>query len=106
DSAFTGRLGATYKVAQEGTLFTQISQGFRAPSFNELYYTYDNPGHGYTNRPNPNLESEKSLSYELGYRHNTIASASEIALYYSDYTDFIEQTSTRVGGLTEYTYVN
>ncbi|EJO9871642.1 TonB-dependent hemoglobin/transferrin/lactoferrin family receptor [Vibrio vulnificus] len=106
DSAFTGRLGATYKVTQEGTLFTQISQGFRAPSFNELYYTYDNPGHGYTNRPNPNLESEKSLSYELGYRHNTIASASEIALYYSDYTDFIEQTSTRVGGLTEYTYVN
>ncbi|EEZ89573.1 conserved hypothetical protein [Vibrio harveyi 1DA3] len=106
DSAFTGRLGATYKLSQPGTVFAQVSQGFRAPSFDELYYTYDNPGHGYTNRPNPDLESEKSLSYELGYRHNTAASATEFALYYSDFTDFIDQTSTSNGGLTEYTFIN
>ncbi|AXY03000.1 TonB-dependent hemoglobin/transferrin/lactoferrin family receptor [Vibrio alfacsensis] len=106
DSAFTGRLGATYKLSQPGTIFAQVSQGFRAPSFDELYYTYDNPGHGYTNRPNPGLESEKSLSYELGYRHNTAVSATEVAFYYSDYTDFIEQTSSDNGGLTEYTFIN
>jgi hemoglobin/transferrin/lactoferrin receptor protein len=106
DSAFTGRLGATYKVNQPGTVFAQISQGFRAPSFDELYYTYDNPGHGYVNRPNPDLESEKSLSYELGYRHNTSASATEFSLYYSDYSDFIEQTSTNNGGMLEFTNIN
>ncbi|MEZ9417286.1 TonB-dependent receptor, partial [Vibrio sp. 10N.286.49.E1] len=47
DSAVTGRLGSTYKLTDTGTIFGQISQGFRAPSFDELYYTYDNPGHGY-----------------------------------------------------------
>ncbi|MCR9591379.1 TonB-dependent hemoglobin/transferrin/lactoferrin family receptor [Vibrio alginolyticus] len=106
DSALTGRLGATYSVSQPGTIFAQVSQGFRAPSFDELYYTYDNPAHGYTNRPNPNLGSEKSLSYELGYRHNTAASATEVAFYYSDYSDFIEQTSSNNGGLTEFTNIN
>ncbi|KGK11894.1 TonB-dependent hemoglobin/transferrin/lactoferrin family receptor [Vibrio navarrensis] len=106
DSAITGRVGATYRLTAPGTIFAQISQGFRAPAFDELYYTYDNPAHGYVNKPNPNLGSEKSLSYELGYRHNTTSSASEIALYYSDYKDFIEQTSSNVDGLTEYTNIN
>ena len=107
DSAVTGRLGTTYKLTDTGTVFGQISQGFRAPSFDELYYTYDNPGHGYVNDPNPDLKSETSISYELGYRHNTQASSSEIAAYYSDYDDFIETVVTKkVGGTTHYSNVN
>ncbi|TCN83004.1 TonB-dependent hemoglobin/transferrin/lactoferrin family receptor [Vibrio crassostreae] len=107
DSSVTGRLGSTYKLTDTGTIFGQISQGFRAPSFDELYYTYDNPGHGYVNDPNPALKSETSISYELGYRHNTQASSSEIAAYYSDYDDFIETVVTKkVGGTTHYSNVN
>ncbi|MEZ8887230.1 TonB-dependent hemoglobin/transferrin/lactoferrin family receptor [Vibrio sp. 10N.247.311.14] len=107
DSAVTGRLGSTYKLTDTGTIFGQISQGFRAPSFDELYYTYDNLGHGYVNDPNPDLKSETSISYELGYRHNTQASSSEIAAYYSDYDDFIETVVTKkVGGTTHYSNVN
>ncbi|MFK0573961.1 TonB-dependent hemoglobin/transferrin/lactoferrin family receptor [Endozoicomonas sp.] len=107
DSALTARLGATYKLSEPGTVFAQISQGFRAPSFDELYYTYDNPDHGYENVPNPDLKSEKSLSYELGYRHNNAFSASEVAVFYSDYSDFIERVSIGDnGGLDQNTYVN
>ena len=107
DSAVTGRLGSTYKVTETGTVFGQISQGFRAPSFDELYYTYDNPAHGYVNDPNPDLKSEKSVSYELGYRHNTSATSTEVAAYYSDYDDFIETVVTKkVGGTTHYSNVN
>lgn len=108
DSAATGRLGTTYKLNDTGTLFGQISQGFRAPSFDELYYTYDNPGHGYVNDPNPDLKSETSISYELGYRHNTQASSSEIAAFYSDYDDFIDTVVTKKvdGGTTHYSNVN
>lgn len=105
DSALTGRLGATYSVSQPGTIFAQVSQGFRAPSFDELYYTYDNPAHAIPTALTK-LGSEKSLSYELGYRHNTAASATEVAFYYSDYSDFIEQTSSNNGGLTEFTNIN
>lgn len=107
DSAVTGRIGATYKATQSGTAFAQVSQGFRAPSFDELYYTYDNPAHGYVNDPNPNLKSETSLSYELGYRHRTQATSSEFAIYYSDYDKFIEQVVTdETGRLTHHSYVN
>ncbi|GEM76415.1 TonB-dependent hemoglobin/transferrin/lactoferrin family receptor [Vibrio sagamiensis] len=106
DSAFTGRLGVTYQLSQTGIIFGQISQGFRAPSFDELYYTYDNPRHGYINKPNPNLKSEKSISYEVGYRHINAFSVSEVSLYYSDYDDFIAQVATMNHGLNEYTNEN
>lgn len=57
-----------------------VSNAFRAPTFNELYY----PGFS-----NPNLAPEKSRNYELGlsYRHAT----GEVALtaYYNRITDLI-----------------
>ncbi|MGF1754488.1 TonB-dependent hemoglobin/transferrin/lactoferrin family receptor [Vibrio makurazakiensis] len=107
DSAVTGRIGANYSINETGIIFGQISQGFRAPSFDELYYTYDNVAHRYVNDPNPNLKSETSISYEMGYRHNTAATSSEFAVYYSDYDDFIEQVITeKTAGISHYSYVN
>ncbi|MEF1280957.1 TonB-dependent hemoglobin/transferrin/lactoferrin family receptor [Vibrio fortis] len=96
DSAVTGRLGTTYTLNDENKIFAQISQGFRAPDFQELYYSFGNPAHGYVNIPNPDLEAEESISYELGWRHNTDLSSSEIAVFYSDYKNFID--SQPVGG--------
>ncbi|MGF1825307.1 TonB-dependent hemoglobin/transferrin/lactoferrin family receptor [Vibrio splendidus] len=90
DSAVTGRLGTTYTLNDENKIFGQISQGFRAPDFQELYYSFGNPAHGYVNAPNPDLEAEESISYELGWRHNTNYSSSEIAIFYSDYDNFID----------------
>ncbi|MGF1689391.1 TonB-dependent hemoglobin/transferrin/lactoferrin family receptor [Photobacterium japonica] len=91
DSAFTARLGAIYKLNEAHRVFAQISQGFRAPDFQELFYSFGNPMHGYVNKPNPDLKAEESLSYELGWRHNNAISSSEIAIFYSDYDNFIEQ---------------
>ncbi|ANS84952.1 Hemoglobin and hemoglobin-haptoglobin-binding protein [Vibrio scophthalmi] len=96
DSAVTGRLGAIYKLNQEHRIFAQVSQGFRAPEFKELYYSFGNPNHGYINKPNPDLKAEESISYELGWRHNNDISQSEIAVFYSDYDNFIE--SKQVSG--------
>ncbi|WP_281630527.1 TonB-dependent hemoglobin/transferrin/lactoferrin family receptor [Vibrio sp. St2] len=90
DSALTGRIGTVYTLDEQNKVFAQISQGFRAPDFQELYYSFGNPAHGYINSPNPNLEAEESVSYELGWRHNTNVSSSEISLFYSDYDNFID----------------
>ena len=90
DSAVTGRLGTVYKLNEENRLFVQISQGFRAPDFQELYYSYGNPMYGYVNKPNPDLEAEESISYEGGWRYNTDLVSNEISLFYSDYDNFIE----------------
>ena len=108
-SAVTGRLGAVYELTNELKTFGQISQGFRAPSFDELYYSYDG-GSSYENRPNPQLEAEESITYEIGFRHNTDISSSEIAFYYSDFTNFIDHKVVEEGATDSdpdvYQYVN
>lgn len=98
DSAVTGRLGATYALNDQNKVYGQISQGFRAPDFQELYYSYGNPMHGYINIPNSDLKAEESISYELGWRHNSELSSSEISLFYSDYDNFIESQVVRNDG--------
>lgn len=95
-SAITARLGAVYDLNDSVKTFAQISQGFRAPSFDELYYSYDG-GSSYENRPNPDLDAEESITYEIGFRHNTDVTASEIAFYYSDFTDFIDKKVVEEG---------
>ncbi|GAL09946.1 TonB-dependent heme and hemoglobin receptor HutA [Vibrio astriarenae] len=90
DSAFTARLGTVYKLNNEHRLFAQVSQGFRAPDFQELFYSYGNPMFGYVSMPNPDLKAEESISYELGWRHNHDYSTTEIAIFYSDYDNFID----------------
>ncbi|EHQ2335654.1 TonB-dependent hemoglobin/transferrin/lactoferrin family receptor [Vibrio cholerae] len=90
DSALTARLGTVYKLNQENRLFAQISQGFRAPDFQELYYSFGNPAHGYVFKPNPNLEAEDSVSYELGWRYNADSVSNELSIFYSDYDNFID----------------
>ncbi|OLQ87654.1 TonB-dependent receptor [Vibrio ponticus] len=94
DSAFTARLGAVYRLSQEHRLFAQVSQGFRAPDFKELFYSYGNPIMSYYSKPNPDLKAEESISYELGWRHNTDRSDTEIAVFYSDYDNFITSETT------------
>ncbi|RTZ17340.1 TonB-dependent hemoglobin/transferrin/lactoferrin family receptor [Vibrio aquaticus] len=107
-SAVTARLGAVYDLNESWKTFAQISQGFRAPSFDELYYSYDG-GSSYENRPNPQLEAEESITYEIGFRHNTEFSSSEIAFYYSDFTNFIDNKVVEEGVGSNpdiYQYVN
>ena len=94
DSAVTARLGALYSINEQHKVFAQISQGFRAPDFQELFYSYSNTAYGMTSTPNPDLKAEESLSYELGWRIDTEATFTEVAVYYSDYDNFIEQTMT------------
>lgn len=108
DSAVTGRLGALYNLNDQHNLFAQISQGFRAPDFQELFYSFGNPAHGYESIPNPDLKAETSISYELGWRIDTEASYTELAVYYSDYDNFIDYQLAGVSGsgVYQYQYVN
>lgn len=53
----TYNLGASYEILPDLVLRSSFGTGFRAPTFNELYY----PGYA-----NPDLQPEKSRSYEVG----------------------------------------
>ena len=104
--AFTGRLGAVYSLNSQTNIYGQFSQGFRAPTFKELYYSYE--GGSYTNVPNPDLEAEESITYETGIRFSNDFSKSSFGVFYSDYKNFIDTRTTKT---TEYpdgesSYVN
>lgn len=55
----TGSLAWGLRLASGAQLYASVGNAFKAPSFNELYY----PGYS-----NPNLEPEKSSSYEIGLK--------------------------------------
>lgn len=69
-------------VNERSDLILAYSEGFRAPTFNDLYY----PGFG-----NINLRPEKSKSYELQYRSEITSDLKlETSLYRTEVKDLIQ----------------
>ena len=89
DDAFTAKLGSVYHINDSLSVFGQVGQGFKAPSVYDLYYFYNK---GAIVDANPNLKAERSLSYELGLRGNNQYARFELSMFYTDYTDFINET--------------
>ncbi|PMM53047.1 TonB-dependent hemoglobin/transferrin/lactoferrin family receptor [Vibrio breoganii] len=92
NDAVTGRIGAVYHVANWFSPYAQISQGFKAPTVYDLYYSYSE---GAIFKGNPNLEAETSLSYEVGFRGKGKIYQYEVSTFYNQYDDFI--TSKVIG---------
>lgn len=79
--ATTYNVGASYEILPDLTLRSSYATGFRAPSFNELYYP---------NYSNPNLKPEKSRSYEIGLSWQAGADTNlDVAFYQTWLTDAI-----------------
>jgi hemoglobin/transferrin/lactoferrin receptor protein len=87
NNALTGKLGAVYHLNDKLSSFAQISQGFKAPTVEQLYYEYDT---GAEFVPNPDLEAEKSLSYEIGFRGQNNFAQFELTGFITHYKDFID----------------
>lgn len=79
--ATTYNVGASYAILPDLTLRSSYATGFRAPSFNELYYP---------NYSNPNLKPEKSRSYEVGLNWQATTDTNlDVAFYQTWLTDAI-----------------
>jgi iron complex outermembrane receptor protein len=87
------RLGATYKLQENSIFFANISTGFRVPTIDQLYagdilsgrFSYEN---------NPDIDTEKTYNYEVGYRGQEGFFTYDVAIYQLDRDDMI----TRNGG--------
>ncbi|HKX56452.1 MAG TPA: TonB-dependent receptor, partial [Xanthomonadales bacterium] len=66
------------------------SAGFRAPPFEDVNIGLYIPLFGYRAIPNPDLKAETSDGYEIGSRWINSWSRLSMALFYTDYDDFIE----------------
>jgi hemoglobin/transferrin/lactoferrin receptor protein len=80
---WTPKLGVTYALTDHYTWYGQYAEGFRTPTAKALYGRFENTTTGYIVQPNPNLEPEKSKSYETGLRGNFESGSFDVAVFYN-----------------------
>ncbi|MFC7421922.1 TonB-dependent hemoglobin/transferrin/lactoferrin family receptor [Iodobacter arcticus] len=97
DAKVSPKLAASWKIAEQITLFGQYSEGFRAPSAMELNSSYVSPM-GYAAISNPDLQPETSRGVELGARLGSSAVGGSLTAFDNRYKDFIEQVSIACPG--------
>jgi len=68
-SANTGLLGYGLSFAEVWRITASISNAFKAPTFNDMYYPFQNFGGGYTYSGNPDLQPERSQNKEAGLHY-------------------------------------
>ena len=92
DDAFNGLGGLVYNFSDATKVHGSVASKTRFPTLKELYSSYLG-----TAIPNPNLEKEESVNYEVGVeRPLPWKSYAGLALFYSDVKNLIVRTT--VGG--------
>jgi len=97
------KFGTTYRFNDHYTWYGQYAEGFRTPTAKALYGRFENLAGGYQVAPNPDLEPEKSKSYETGLRGQFEAGTFDVAVFYNKYRDFIDENAI-TPGYTETTF--
>ncbi|MBK1642807.1 TonB-dependent receptor [Chromatium okenii] len=93
-SATNGQAGLFWDVAPNGRLYATVATKTRFPTLKDRYSLRLG-----TAIPNPALESEHSINYEIGYQGTPWAGIRlETALFVSDITDLIQQVNNVVPG--------
>lgn len=84
------KLGLLWRISDSLNVYAQYAEGFRAPPVNDVNVGFTNFQFGYTTLPNPDLKSESSIGYELGLRFSSESLSWELAVFETQYDDFIE----------------
>ena len=99
DDNFSPRVGAGYFVLDNLKVRASYGQGFRMPSASELAGDYS----GFMGTPyigNPDLDPEKSDTYEVGLDWYKKAFNTSLTYFYTDWEDKIEDTAGEAGSRT------
>lgn len=83
-------IGLGYQVSDLSSAFINLGQAYRVPTFTDLYYTSP------ANIGNPELEPERSRSYEAGYRWFNQILTGNVAAFYRDGYNLIDWTRNQV----------
>lgn len=90
EASVSPKFGIARRLGEGATAYIQYAHGFRAPPFDDVNIGFDLPLFNYRAIPNPDLESERSDSIELGLRFDDGAVRGSAALFAGRYRDFIE----------------
>ena len=66
----TGNIGYGYKFNQFWRITGNYGTAYRAPTFNDLYWPFQNFGFGFTYQGNPNLKPETSRNKEISVTYD------------------------------------
>lgn len=97
ETPLTGGLGAIYRPWQTLHFTGNISKAFRVPATTESFGA-SRQGTGFL-VPNPQLESEQGITYELGTRLRLSELNANLTAFYSDYSNLIVSRSLIFQGL-------
>ncbi len=84
DSETTYNIGGAYHIDQNLRAGISYAKGFRAPTFNELYFP---------NYENPELKPETSDNYEIFAEYNTLLQSTRLSGYYNKVDDLIASSA-------------
>ncbi|REJ69388.1 MAG: TonB-dependent receptor [Planctomycetota bacterium] len=97
-----GSVGLTYAYSPCLNLVASISEGFRAPNLDDLAAINDNVFTG-TQIPNPDLDPETSITYEVGAKYNGGNFRGDVYVWWTDLEDIIVRGAPGPGDLLERT---
>jgi hemoglobin/transferrin/lactoferrin receptor protein len=109
DSDVSGNLGLNYGITDNVTLTALVGRGFRSPNLQERAYFGPATEPGYFIIQNPDLTSERSLNYELGFKVRYDRYFGGLNLFYNDVRDlitFVDAGDDPVTGLILLQYDN
>ncbi|RLA03932.1 MAG: TonB-dependent receptor, partial [Gammaproteobacteria bacterium] len=90
EGSLSPKLGAVYELSDSSQMFVQYIHGFRAPPFADANIGLDIPMFNMRAIPNPDLKSETSDGFEIGYNVSNHSHQFDVAGFYNDYKDFIQ----------------
>jgi outer membrane receptor protein involved in Fe transport len=94
--AVVGSLSAIYHVAEHYNLIASVYNAFRAPNINDLS-SFGTFNYG-IEVPNPELDPEKSLNFEVGMKAKYEKLSGSIFLYRSQLKDLIARVEAQYNG--------
>lgn len=93
-SQTTPKFATRFNATSDLVLRASVGAGFRAPSFKDLFFDFQNPGVGYQVIGNPDLEPERASSYNAGVEYDpTEWLALTLNLYYNRIDNLIDFTA-------------
>jgi len=96
ESDLSPKFGAIFHINDQSDIYLQYAHGFRAPPFEDANIGLEIPFFNYRAVPNPDLRSESSNGFEVGFRWGESRTQLRIAAFHTRYTDFIE-SRVRIG---------
>jgi hemoglobin/transferrin/lactoferrin receptor protein len=90
EDSFSPKLGVVYQLNSDSQFYVQYVKGFRAPPFEDANIGLDIPLFKMRAIPNPDLKSETTNGYEIGYNFANQHHKFDMVGFYNDYDDFIQ----------------